>query len=362
VIALRLLAAVLGSAVVVAVAISALKTVVVPRNVGSAITRTVFLVLRRAFFDHWLARPSLPFDVRERRLAYYAPIGLMALPAVWVVLALLGFTAIQWAVDPGLLEAFKISGSALFTLGFDVHDDRGSLIVTYAEAALGLGLVGLLITFLPTLYGAFNRRETLVGQLEVRAGLPPSPAELLVRYARIGLLEEIDTELFEEWERWFLDVEESHTTFPSLVFFRSPQPGRSWVTAAGCVLDVASLYLALVDGRRGGRTAIMLRTGFLALRRVADYFGVPYDPDPPPDGPISIERREFDLLCVELQAAGVPMRRDLDRAWHDFAGWRVNYDSVLLALAAITVAPPARWSSDRALPLVSRGILRRRVR
>jgi hypothetical protein len=32
----------------------------------------------------------------------------------------------------------------------------------------------------------------------------------------------------------------------------------------------------------------------------------------------------------------------------NFAGWRVNYDTVLLALCALTMAPDAPWSSDRA--------------
>jgi len=60
-----------------------------------------------------------------------------------------------------------------------------------------------------------------------------------------------------------------------------------------------------------------------------------------------VTRREFDLLCVELEAAGVPLKADRDRAWQDFAGWRVNYDVVLLALGAMVVAPAARWSTDR---------------
>ena len=48
--------------------------------------------------------------------------------------------------------------------------------------------------------------------LEVRAGLPPSPAELLTRYARIGWLDSLDEELFPSWERWFAEIEESHTS------------------------------------------------------------------------------------------------------------------------------------------------------
>ena len=55
---------------------------------------------------------------------------------------------------------------------------------------------------------------------------------------------------------------------------------------------------------------------------------------------------------------GVPLKDDRDRTWQDFAGWRVNYDVVLLALAGLTMAPPAPWSSDRAtewrLPILPR--------
>lgn len=48
-----------------------------------------------------------------------------------------------------------------------------------------------------------------------------------------------------------------------------------------------------------------------------------------------------------IEHEGVPIKADRERAWRDFAGWRVNYDTVLLALANLTSAPPAMWSSDR---------------
>ena len=43
----------------------------------------------------------------------------------------------------------------------------------------------------------------------------------------------------------------------------------------------------------------------------------------------------------------MPLKADLDQAWRDFNGWRVNYDEVLVRLCALTMAPPAKWSSDR---------------
>ena len=64
---------------------------------------------------------------------------------------------------------------------------------------------------------------------------------------------------------------------------------------------------------------------------------------------------------IASTAAGVPLKSDLDQAWIDFNGWRVNYDSVLVGLAGLTMAPYAMWSSDRSLrrvplpPITRRG-------
>jgi hypothetical protein len=113
------------------------------------------------------------------------------------------------------------------------------------------------------------------------------------------------------------------------------------------VMDSAAITKAVIDLPTDARADLMLRTAFLALRRICDYFGIDYDHDPQPGDPISISRREFDNLCVELQAADIPLKADRDQAWADFAGWRVNYDTVLVALAGLVHAPPGRWSTDR---------------
>ena len=83
--------------------------------------------------------------------------------------------------------------------------------------------------------------------LQVRAGDPPTPATMLIRYHRIEDGGMQLTELWRQWESWFADIEESHTTFPVLAFFRSPQPQRSWITAAGALLDAAALWAAGVN-------------------------------------------------------------------------------------------------------------------
>ena len=342
----QVIAVAAGVALVAWTLLSAVRTVVVPRAVITSLTRFHFVALRKLF--NVFAGPKRSFDSRDRTMSLYAPIALVSLPGVWVIMVLAGFTSIFWGTDVRpLTEAFATSGSSLFTLGFIRPRGTPRIVLEFAEAGIGLGLISLMISYLPSIYSAFSRREALVGMLEVRAGLPPNPAELLIRYRLIGWLDRIDEDVFERWESWFVDIEESHTSQPSLVFFRSPHPERSWITAAGCVLDTAAITASTLDRPHNASCDVMIRSGYLSLRRIADAFQIPYDPDPKPTDPITISRSEFDSLCVELRAADVRLKSDLDQAWRDFNGWRVNYDQVLVRLCALTMAPPAKWSSDR---------------
>ena len=112
-------------------------------------------------------------------------------------------------------------------------------------------------------------------------------------------------------------------------------------------MDSAAFILAVVDVPFDPQAAFCIRAGFLALRQIADFFKLPHEKNPARDMPISISRYEFDQECSKLVAQGVPLKPDREKAWRDFAGWRVNYDDVLLALAALTRAPYAPWISDR---------------
>ena len=94
----------------------------------------------------------------------------------------------------------------------------------------------------------------------------------------------------------------------------------------------------------------MIRTGAFALRRIADVFEFVYPDDPQPGDSISVSRAEYDEVYDRLRNEGLPVRADREQAWNDFAGWRVNYDVVLLQLAALIDAPTAQWVSDRTVP------------
>ncbi|HET8626069.1 MAG TPA: hypothetical protein VFL91_01540 [Thermomicrobiales bacterium] len=338
----------LGAAVVASTFLAAVRTFVLPRSARVALTTVVFRAMRYLFALR--ARQSRSYAERDRAMALYAPISLLVLALTWVILIGLGYTAMFWALGVRPWHrALAVSGSSLFTLGFASDPGVPELLLTFSEAAIGLILVALLISYLPTMYTAFARREAAVTMLEVRAGAPPAAVEAILRYRRIQGLDRLN-DLWVTWELWFADIEESHTSLAALAFFRSPQPEHSWITAAGAILDTASLVNAAVDIPHDPQADLCIRAGYLALRHVADYFGIRYNPAPRfPDEPISVTRPEFDDACDRLAAGGVPLKPDRERAWLAFAGWRVNYDTVLLALAALTMAPEAPWSSDRSL-------------
>ncbi|NNF69715.1 MAG: two pore domain potassium channel family protein [Acidimicrobiia bacterium] len=340
-----------GAGVVIAgwTLLSAIRTVILPRSVQSALSRVVFRGVGAPF--RLLAHERRSYAARDRIMALFAPVGLLVLAATWVALTAIGFTAIFWAVDSSSWgEAFHLSTSSITTLGFAPADDLPERVLAFIEAGIGLFLVALMVTFLPSLYGAFSRRETRVALLEVRAGSPPSAAEFLIRHHRIGWMDQLD-ETWSDWELWFAELEESHTSYPALNFFRSPQPDRHWLVAAGTILDVAALVTSTVevDGS-AAPPAITIRAGYITLRRIADFFGIDYDPDPAPDDPIAITRAEFDAACEALIETGLSLKADRDQAWRDFSGWRVNYDRPLLELAELLMAPAAPWTSDRSAP------------
>lgn len=336
-----------GALLVVSTLISAIRTFVVPRGIQDRLTAMVFRVMRRVF-DLWALRLD-SYAARDRALAFFAPSSLLLLPAVWLALVLIGYTGMFWGAGVTPLEtAVETSGSSLLTLGFAPVHGVGQTLLAFSEAGIGLTLLALLIAYLPTMYAAFARRETEVTLLETSAGSPPSPVVVLTRAWAIGELDRL-TELWVRWQVWFADISESHTSLTPLIFYRSPTPDRSWVTAAGVILDAASLASSTLDRPRNPEAELMIRSGYLALRHIAEVLGVPFRADPHfPQQGISVSREEFDTAYDRLDDAGLPLKADRDACWFAFAGWRVNYDDVLLAMAGLTMAPPAPWSSDRA--------------
>jgi hypothetical protein len=349
--AIRVLAGVIGALIVLATAWSVLGTLVVPRRIRSRIPRAVFIVLRSVF--RFLADRSSSYERQDRILAVQAPVQLIGQVVAWLALYQLGFGLLMWSVDGGGLgSAMEQAGSALCTLGYLVPRTTGGAALSPLAALAGLGTVALQIGYLPTLYAAFNGREALITMLDSRAGVPSWGPELLARThyglgSGVSAVGELPA-LFDSWEQWSADVSESHTTYVPLIWFRSPRPLSSWVTAQLAILDAAALYLALLpEGSDLIQARLCLRGGFTCLGNVARAIGVPIAFDADPSDGISLSYDDFTEAIGRLREVDYPIERPLEDAWRDFLGWRVNYEAAAYALAWTVEAPPALWSGAR---------------
>ncbi len=350
--AIRIVGAVIGAAIVMATGWSVVGTVVVPRRIRSRITRMVFEVNRTVF--HFVAEMSGSYERRDRVLAIQAPAQLILQIVAWLALYELGFGLLIWPFDgdAGLAGAMEQAGSALCTLGYLSPRVSGVAAIDALAALAGLGTVALQIGYLPTLYGAFNRREALITMLDSRAGVPSWGPELLARThyglgSGVSAVAELPA-LFETWEQWSADVSESHTTYLPLVWFRSPRPLSSWVTSQLAVLDAAALYLALLPDASGLMQArLCLRGGFTCLGNIARALRIPIPEDADPNDGIALSYDDFVGAAERLRRVDFPLERPLQEAWLDFLGWRVNYEAAAYALAWAVDAPPALWSGPR---------------
>ena len=352
----RDLAAVVGALLILATGWSVIGTVVVPRRIRSRLPRTVAIAVDATF--HFVADHFDSYEPRDRILAAEAPIQLILQIVAWLAVFEVGFGLLMWPFvgTAGLSGALEQAGSALCTLGYLAPRSSPVAALDSLAALSGLGTVALQIGYLPTLYAAFNRRETLVTLLDSRAGVPSWGPELLAR-THYGLGTGVSAvgelpELFKEWERWSADVAESHTTYLTLVNFRSPRALSSWVTAQLAVLDAAALYLSLLpDAPSAVSARLCLRGGFTCLNSIARARGFTIPDEADPNVGIALTFEEFRDAIDRLARVDFPLERSSEEAWLDFVGWRVNYEAAAYAIARAVDAPPALWSGPRRHPI-----------
>ena len=339
--ALRIITGLGGVVLVITTLSAAIRSFILPRNEVVLFNIWVFRGIR-LFFDV-AARLANSYERRDRIMAHYAPVALVALPVAWETLVSLGYTSLFWALGEGSWwQCYNLSSSSLLTLGTAKSHHVLVAALSYSEATLGLLLLTLLLSYLPTIYQAFSRREVTVALLELRAGTPPTAAYLLGWLNHDGSVQN-DEPQWAEWERWFVEIEESHTSLPILSFFRSPQPGRSWVSSCGLILDTAALLFAAVDGPQPRQAQLTFKAGCLTLNRVYRFFNDKAGADAPNLLPIEESlppgRADFDQACETLVERGLLLYTDLDAAWQRYQELRSRYASALEFMARLTMAP-----------------------
>ena len=355
-------AIIFGIVIIWVVLQDAFETVVLPRRVTRQFKLTAWF-LRRTWIP-WrkiAARIRIP-SWQQNFLGYFGPLSLIMLLAFWAVSLIFSFALLQYGIggheqlgnEPITFSRILYhSGETFFTLGYGDIVPTSSLArgLSVLEAGMGFAFLGVVIGYLPVVYGSFSRREIQISMLDARAGSPPTAVELLVRLA--GSSENITIDqlvldaVLREWERWASELLESHISYPVLSFFRSQHSNQSWLGALMTMLDVTSLLLTGIEGIYPGQAKLTFAMARHAAVDLAQVVYARYDPA----APERLTDAGFDELRETLAAAGLKLRTE-EEARQKLNRLRSMYEPYLHGMARnlmITLPPwrhPAKMKDN----------------
>jgi hypothetical protein len=342
-----LLVLALGVLLLILVLWDVFETIVVPRptpgwfRIGRYLVRSSWRVVKA------VSGGPERGPTRERLLGLFAPAATLMLLVAWLAALILAYGLILYALrdqlDPmptNLGTALYFAASSVLTIGYGDIVATGSVarLVVVAAAGCGLGIVALVVTFLFSLYGSYQRREASVVLLQAKAGAPLSAVQLLENLARLDLADHLPAFLG-SWEQWEVEVLDSHVAYPLLGYFRSSHDNLSWISALGTVLDTATLVLTTIEGVPRGQASLVKGLGSHLVEDITNLGN---------RAPASatLDRPAFDAVYSRLRAAGYHLAPE-GEAWSAFSAARASYADRLEQMAAFWAAPSVSWFGGR---------------
>ena len=346
-------AAILGIIILGVVLLDAFETVVLPRRVTRHFKLTAWFYRRTWIPWRNLAGRIKNFSRQQSFLGYFGPLSLIMLMVFWAASLIFGFALLQYGIgEHEQLSHEPItfgrliyhSGETFFTLGYGdiVPTSPAARALSVVESGMGFAFLGVVIGYLPVVYGSFSRREIQISMLDARAGSPPTASELLVRLAGSSddpaINQTVLDEVLRDWERWSGELLESHISYPVLSFFRSQHSNTSWLGTLQTMLDVTSLLITGIDGIHPGQARVTFAIARHASVDLAQVVNARYDP-------LAAERLTdagFDTLRDTLAAAGLKLR-STEEARQKLAKLRSMYEPYLHSMARNLMVALPPW-------------------
>jgi hypothetical protein len=346
-------AIVFGLVIMGVVLLDAFETVVLPRRVTRQFRLTAWFYRRTWIPWRKLAAHMRTLAQQQSFLGYFGPLSLIMLLAFWAAGLIFGFALLQYGIggheqlgnEPLTFGRILYhSGETFFTLGYGdiVPISRGARLLSVLEAGLGFAFLGVVIGYLPVVYGSFSRREIQISMLDARAGSPPTATELLVRLAGSTEHPAVDQtvldEVLRDWERWAGELLESHLSYPVLGFFRSQHSNQSWLGALEIMLDVTSLIITGIEGIHPGQARLTFAMARHAAVDLAQVVNARYDPQ----APERLSDADYNAVIETLAAAGLKLRTG-DEARFKLNKLRSMYEPYLHATAKNLMVALPPW-------------------
>ena len=285
-------------------------------------------------------------DHRERWLARFGPASFLGLLVAWTTLEIFGWGLIWWGLRSGFDgaiqthgDAWYYSGVVYFSIGFgDILPTTGLLrVLTVVEGLSGLGTLGLVIGFLPSLNAAYSARERQLLLLDDLTDERVTPVSLVRAYlGDDGDTSRLD-EMFDQWTGWCADIYDSHTSFPMLMWFRSKHRGHSWITGLGVVTDAAIAFAATVPGAEMGPAMRLQRQAVRLVNGLGERVGIPPSTEVP-----SLTARWWSVGYSVMQTTSLEMR-SFDDSYGRLNQMRREFHPMMEAFIDELLAPRGFW-------------------
>jgi hypothetical protein len=347
---LHILACIFGVLLILLTARDGFETIVLPRRVARKLRLASLFYTFTWNFWSAPARKMHPGNRRELYLSYYGPLSLLLLLAIWAVGLICGFALLQWGLQVPLGSPEKgaafgtylyMSGVTFVTLGYGdvVPLMMVGRVLSVIECGVGLAFLALVIGYLPVIYQAFSRRESMIALLDARAGSPPCTVELLRRNAHGGNGDEL-VAFLREWEKWCTEILESHLSYPVLTYYRSQHERQSWLASLSMLLDTCALVITGIDGIPLKPFKFIFAIARHASVDLAQVYGTP-----PLETTERLTADDFAKLSMQLEAAGLHFS-DSVAAERRLADIRGMYEPFVISLSEHLLMPLPSWLSQ----------------
>jgi len=294
------------------------ETIILPRSVTRQLRLTRGFYMALWPFSAAVAK-RLSTGRRQLFLSYFGPLSLPLLLVLWALALVVGFALIQFSLPfaldrvPGMTRfgtALYQSGVTFFTLGYGDVTPHTNLARFFAvtEAGVGFAFLAVVIGYLPVLYQAFSRRESIISLLDARASSPPSATEMLRRHSEGHRMASL-TALLADWEVWASEVLESHLSYPVLSYYRSQHDHQSWLGALTAIMDTCSLLLVGFAGAPEWQDALrwQARMTLAMCRHTIVDLAYIFNRAPDRSVPNRLPPEDLATLRLTLARAGLPL-------------------------------------------------------
>jgi len=319
--------------------------------VGESLNRSVWRLTRAAAFR--LSRAN-----RHRLLNMVGPLLLPLLIVVYVVLLILAFALIYYPHipdnfafseahrAPGWVDAVYFSGCTLTTVGYgDVVPRLASLrFLALFEAASGLVVISLAITYMLTVYTALERKRSVALSLYHQAGEGADVAGLIAHHFVEGRFYGLRDAL-RTVTRDLQGLLESHIDHPVIHYFHPVEVYKSTPRVLFLLLETCSVIRAALDREQNEdlRNYPEVRTLEAGVRHVLTQLVESLDlerrerPRRPTENEAEDDdrrwRRRYEQTLARLRESGIQTRSDTEQGWEEYRAQREEWESKLRLLA-----------------------------